>query len=146
MATSLAWVDDFGTAELTNGFDAPGDRFAQWMPLSPGKSDGGRVQAVALGTGITYAWGHRTNFGAKFSLRYIDNTDQDLCIRLKYHMEGGGIITVNTGDSDSNSYDCYLWPGTEVAITGPDPKDKKYAVTLSVINAIASEIMLCRYP
>jgi len=146
MATSIVWTDEFGSVELTNGMPAPGDRFSGWKPLVPDKGTGARVVATALGTGITYAWNHRRNFGASFTLGYIPNTDQDVCARLKDHLEGGGSIVLHTGDAEGNTYDCHIWPGTEVSIGGPDKQDKRYTVTLSVLNDTASEIMVCRYP
>lgn len=145
MVTSLTWTDDFGFAELTNGMPEPGDRFSGWTHLTTEAKGGARVSAVALGTGLTYTWDHRVDYGAKFSLAYIANADQVLCARLKLHLEGGGTVTVNTGDSDDNSYDCTIWPGSEVSLGPPDKKDLKLTVSLSVRNT-AADFMLCTYP
>ena len=141
---AINWTDTFGNAELRNIAAAPGDGFLGWKPLTPGK--GARVTATALGTGITFGWNHRRNFGASFTLAHIAYANQDLVARLKDHLEGGGLISVNTGDSNSAVYQCYIWPESEVQITGPDKTDRQFSISLAVINLTADEIMTCVYP
>lgn len=136
MATSIEW--DGG--ELTNGAPAPGDRFRGWIPIS---IPIGPLHH-ALGTGIPYKWTHRDDYGAKFSLPYIPNSEQDTCAQLIRHLLKGGLITVNTGDDDNNTYDCYLWPGSTPELSPPDPKDLKRVLTISVLNGV-QEDMICAY-
>lgn len=142
MATEITWTDDLGPATLANGIPEPGDRFSGWTTLTTEK--GARVSAVALGTGITSAWNHRTDYGAKFSLNFIEITFQQTAARLKEHLEGGGVVTVTTGDNSNNTFDCTIWPGSEVTISAPDKTDFRFSVALSVRNT-ASAHMICIY-
>lgn len=144
MATSITFTDGTGAAELTNGMPAPGDRFTGWTLLTNVSDNGAGVVKHALGTGLPAAYSFRTDYGAKFSLRYIPNADQATLTRLKRHLESGGSITVTTGDTEGNSYTAYLWPGARVEISAPDRQDLRLTVTLSVLNADAAD-MLCLY-
>jgi hypothetical protein len=141
MATSISFTDDTGFVSITNGFPVPGDRLRGWKPLV---SPIGPLHH-ALGTGVPYKWTHRRDYGAKFDLPYIPDSAQDDCQRLIDWMLTGGIITVTTGDQFTSTYECYLWPGSEPELSGPNPQDLKRTLSLSVLNSEA-ERMICQYP
>lgn len=140
---SIDFIDDAGAATLTNGKSGGPARFSSWvpfqMPIGP--------KAVALGTGIVYRWAHRTDYGARFELRHIPNTNLDVALRLIHHLESGGVITVNTGDFASRSYDnCTLAPDADLSnvLQLSNPAMLEYTLSLAVVNLDGAP-MLCVY-
>lgn len=144
MAASITFTDAVGAVTVSNGFPAPGDRFSGWQILTTQTENGAGVQRQALGTGLTYHWAFRTDYGAKFSLRYIPSSAQADLARLKRWLESGGEVVVDTNDNTTNQYTCTLWPGSRVEISPPDPKDLRLTVTLSVRNTAAVDCV-CDY-
>lgn len=140
MATSIAFTDGTGSVTLTNGKTAPVDRFQKWVPLT---QPIGPVHN-ALGTGVPYLYEHRCDYGAKFVLPYVPNSSQSDLVRLVRHLLRAGSVTVTTGDSGSNVYTCYLWPGSTPSISEPDPRTLERTLTLSVLNASEAD-MVCLY-
>ena len=141
MASSITFTDDDGAVTIDNGFDAPGDRFMGWTPMS----DPVGPLHHALGTQIPYKWTHAEKEGAAFKLGYIPGSSVRDCLRLIKWLKKGGVVTVNTGDSESNIYDnCYLWPGSTPELSPPDKQDLKHVLTLALLNA-DGEPMVCLY-
>jgi len=145
MASSIAFTDGTGTVTLDNGMPAPGDRFRGWQNLADAPNDGSNVTRVALGTGATYQWNFRQDYGAKFTLAYIPNSKQDDLDRFRRWAYSGGSFTVDTGDSSGRSYTCTLWPGSTVDLSPPDAKDLRLTLTVSVRNTVGA-VMVCTYP
>ncbi|MDH5316220.1 MAG: hypothetical protein OEW44_07045 [Gemmatimonadota bacterium] len=151
MATSIAWTDESGSVTLTNGKPVPGDRLAGWLPMARTIGpEGGNP--VALGSGITYGWEHRVDFGVKFSLEYIPQTSlRDVqrlilwLLRGETSSNGGeGVVTLNTGDQVGNSYNCRIWPGSTPELEQMDRNQIEYRLTLELLNT-AQDFMVCGY-
>ena len=141
MASSITWTDT-APRSLTNSKPTPADRFDNWRPISPHSASA----VPGLGTGVTHVWEFRQDYGAEFSLSKIPVEDTDLCMRLLRHLQIGGQVTVNTGDSSSRSYTCIRFPGWEIP-DGPEMTDNRmleYTLTLKLKN-VASADMLCNY-
>jgi hypothetical protein len=137
---SISFTDTTGGVTITNGKPSPANRFQGWVPL--GTPIGPFVRA--LGTGIPYRWTFREDHGAKFMLPYIPNSSQSDLHRLRMHLLNGGTITVTTGDEDSATYTCYLWPEGDAEISAPNKETVERTLTLSVLNSEASP-MTCVY-
>lgn len=149
MATSISFTDTIGAATLTNGKPFPGDRFANWTPLSrpfgesASRQSDGRITRFRL----------RDDFGASFELRGIPVRTTgalrlvDIADRLVYHLLNGGTCTVNTGDAESNSYaTCSLMPETEPQLQLSDPQALEYTLSVSLLNVAGSPVrMVCHY-
>jgi hypothetical protein len=142
VATSIVF-NDGSSVTLTNSKPTPGDRLSGWTPLTENSDNGAGIRRFGLGTGTAYAWTFRTDYGARFMLRHIPKSDTAKVMRLKRHLEGGGQVTVNTGDSASNSYTCTLWPGSRVEVSPPD-EDQELTVTLAVRNTVSQDAV-CLY-
>jgi hypothetical protein len=139
----ISWIDSTGAATLASSWPAPADRFRNWQPTSRDFAD----HATGLGSGQRYAWSYREDYGASFEIPGIANTDVDLALRLQKHLEGGGIVEVETEDESTNTYStCGIYPGTEVEIVLEDRAMLEYTVRLTVLNRAASPApMLCEY-
>jgi len=137
---SISFTDANGGVTIDNDKAAPVDRFQGWVPLGEPIGPLGH----ALGTGIPYRWTFREDHGAKFMLPYIPNSSQSDLHRLRMHLLGGGSITVDTEDEVSNTYTCYLWPGSNPEISTPSKETAERTLTLSVLNSEA-EPMVCVY-
>lgn len=141
MATSLAWTDGGGATSLTNGKPVPADRFTNWTP----QSFSVKAEAESLATGQPFPFVFRTDFGSTFSLDKIPNTSQAAVLRLQRWLDGGGVVTVNTGDVASRSYaTCYQPKGARSSFTLTNAKTLEYTLSLTLINAAAAD-MLCIY-
>jgi hypothetical protein len=142
---AITFTDGTGTATLDNGLTATaggvGSRFASWVPFTRRIGE----RAVALGTGASYSFTFRIDYGAAFEMRDIPNTNQGTILRLIRHLEGGGTITVTTGDSASRTYtNCSIDPETAPSLAFQDAQFLTYSLSLSVIN-LAGADMLCTY-
>lgn len=146
MAT-IEFTDSTGAALLTNGYFAEADgvatRFRGWRPFT---RPIGPLE-TALGTGRSYRFVFRTDYGAAFAVAEIPNSSLDIALRLMAHLLNGGTIAVATEDIASRLYStCGLAPGTEPALEGPDPVTLRYTLSLTVINlATPGAPMLCIY-
>jgi hypothetical protein len=141
MATSITWTDT-APRTLTNSKPTPADRFDNWRSITPHSASA----AVGLGTGTTHVWEFRQDYGAEFALSKIPTEDQDMVMRLLRHLQIGGQVTVNTGDSAGRSYTCIRFPGWEVP-DGAEMTDNRmleYTLTLKLKN-VAPADMLCNY-
>ena len=151
MATAITFTDEDGSVSLSNGKPVPGDRLAGWVPLvqTIGPESG---NPVALGSGITYGWEHRIDYGARFSLEHIPQADLRDVVRLIRWLTRGedtpssnnGEIVVNTGDVVPNSYTCRIWPGSVPQLEQMDRGMIEYRLTLEVLNT-DDDVMVCSY-
>jgi hypothetical protein len=141
MASSLAFTDDLGAATLTNGYPAPGDRFAAWTPKSPLKA----VEAETLADGTVHVFEFHAKYLATFELRYIPQDQWRLAMRLIRHLNRGGEVTVNTGDAEDNVYTCQKQMGTEPELGPPDPVTLRRTLKLTLRNTEQADL-LCTWP
>jgi hypothetical protein len=142
---SVTFTDGTGTATLDNGTTAiaggVGSRFASWTPFTRRIGE----RAVALGTGVSYAFTFRIDYGASFSMRDIPASAQDVAMRLIRHLLGGGVVTVTTGDTSSRTYtNCGIDPEATPALAFQDAQFLTYSLDLSVLNLSGAD-MLCTY-
>jgi hypothetical protein len=142
---SISFTDGTGAATLDNGLTGSaagvGSRFASWVPFTRRIGE----RAVALGTGASYAFTFRIDYGATFEMRDIPNTNQATIMRLIRHLEGGGTITVTTGDTAARTYsNCSINPETGPSLAFQDATFLTYTLSLSVINLSGAD-MLCTY-
>lgn len=151
MATSITFTDETGAVTVTNSKPVPGDRLAGWTPLvrTIGPEGG---NPVALGTGITYGWEHRVDYGTRFSLEHIPQASLRSVQRLILWLMRGetsagggeGVVTLNTGDVFGNSYSCRIWPGSEPQLEQMDRGMIEYRLTLELLNT-DDDFMVCGY-
>jgi hypothetical protein len=140
VASSLEFND--GTpATLTNGYPAPGDRFAGWMMDSPLKG----VEAEALADGTLHVFEFHAKYIASLELRHIPQDQVAVALRLIRHLNRGGEVTVNTGDVDDNSYVVQKLAGSSPELGKPDPQTLRRTLKLTVRNTEEAD-MLCEYP
>lgn len=139
---AIAWTDAIGAASLTNGVPVPGDRFRTWLPVS---RPVGAI-ATSLGTGQRYMFAFRTDRMAGFTLAEIPMASLALVVRLIAHLEGGGTVSVTTGDNASRVYaTCGLAEGAEPQLTQQDATNLTYALSLTLVNLGSTDPMLCDY-
>lgn len=151
MATTITFTDADGAVSLSNGKPVPGDRLAAWTPLvkTIGPEGG---NPVALGSGITYGWEHRIDYGVRFQLQYIPMASLRDVVRLMRWLlrgddlptAGDGVVILNTGDQYGNSYSCRIWPGSEPELEQSDRNQIEYTLTLELLN-MGGDIMVCSY-
>jgi hypothetical protein len=141
LASSLEWTDAEGFAELTNGYPAPGDRFAAWVTSSPLKG----VEAETLADGTLHVYEFHAKYLATFELRYIPQDQWRLAMRLIRHLNRGGEVTVNTGDAEDNVYTCQKQMGTEPELGPPDPVTLRRTLKLTLRNTEQADL-LCTWP
>lgn len=142
---SISFTDGTGAATLDNGTTAiaggVGSRFASWTPFTRRIGE----RAVALGTGATYAFTFRIDYGATFTMRDIPASEQAIALRLIRHLLGGGTCTVTTGDTASRTYNnCSIDPEATPALAFQDATFLTYSFDVSVINLSGAD-MLCTY-
>lgn len=142
---SITFTDGTGTATLDNGLtsggSAPGSRFASWVPFTRRVGE----RATALGTGASYSFTFRIDYGATFQMRDLPNTTQATAMRLIRHLQGGGTCTVTTGDAASRTYNnCGIDPEGQVSLEFQDAMFLTYTMSLALIN-LSSADMLCQY-
>lgn len=143
MATSIAFTDGTGAATLTADSQLlpPLDRFWGWTPINP--TEESADTKVSL-TGVTHEWAYRTDYGAAFELRRISSESLSVVERLIRWLRSGNTVTVNTGDVDSATYTCRLFPGTVPSVTLADEGMRWYTLVLSLKNTSAA-VMGCDY-
>lgn len=132
---NVQWTDAVGGAQII----VPNLRFANW---TPGAVDIGPSRE-ALGTGLTFKFVERRDYTASFQMQALVPNTMPLMQRLKLWMEGGGEITVNTQDSQLNSYACVRAPGSNISWTW-DTMNLWFTMSLAVKNTIAQP-MVCYY-
>lgn len=142
---SITFTDTTGTATLDNGLTSAaggvGSRFASWTPFTRRIGE----RAVALGTGATYSFTFRIDYGASFTMRDIENSSQETAMRLMRHLQGGGVVTVTTADSSARTYtNCSIDPDSTTALAFQDATYLTYTLDLSLINLSGAD-MLCIY-
>jgi hypothetical protein len=137
MASQIDFTDATGAATLTNGKEAPFDRFAGWRSWKKGigPSD------VAAGTGRTFHWNFRNDQLAFFELPMIPMDSLDVVERLQYHLETGGEVTVTVGDEAEHVYVCVIAPGTEVEYEQTDAQELEYTLRLTLKNTAAAPLL-----
>jgi hypothetical protein len=141
MASSLEWDDDQGAGTLTNGYPAPGDRFAAWETDSPLMG----VEAEALADGTLHVFEFHVKYVATFELRDIPQDQWRLAMRLVRHLNRGGEVTVNTGDSEGNTYTCQKLKGSQPSLGKPDPNTLRRTLKLTLRNTDTDD-MVCIWP
>jgi hypothetical protein len=141
MASSLVFTDAQGSATLTNGYPAPGDRFAAWVPKSPPKS----VEAETLADGTLHVFLFHHKYAATFELRHIPQDQVGTAMRLIRWLNEGGEVTVNTGDAESNIYTCQKVMGSEPELGPPDPVTLRRTLKLTLRNTEAADL-ICTWP
>jgi hypothetical protein len=136
MASSLTWSDGEGAGELTNGYPAPGDRFAAWKTDSPLKG----VEAEALADGTLHVFEFHAKYLATFELRHIPQDQWSAAMRLVRHLNRGGEVTVNTGDVESRVYTCQKQMGADPELGPPDPQNLRRTLKLTLRNTEAEDM------
>lgn len=119
-------------------------RLDGWIP-SPGASlFGDRQDPLDRATApVVFEIG--INASASFSVLFT-NDNMPIAVRLKKHLERGGVCTVNTGDNTNRSYaNCCLYADGDIpAITQENKDVLDYRITLTLRN-LASTDMVCIY-
>jgi hypothetical protein len=141
MASSLEWTDDVGAGELTNGYPAPGDRFAGWEMDSPIHG----VEAETLADGTVHVFEFHAKYHVTFELRDIPQDQVAMALRLVRHLNRAGEVTVNTGDAEDRSYTCQKVKGSNPALGKPDPVTLRRTLKLTLRNT-EQEDLLCLWP
>jgi hypothetical protein len=140
MASELEWTDSEGTETLTNGYPAPGDRFAAWHAKSPIV---GPAESALAGTLHVYEF--RADYTASFELRGIPQSQVAAALRLIRHLNRGGEVTVYTGDAEDNVYTCQKVADSDPDLGPPDPKDLRRTLKLTLRNTEQADL-LCLWP
>jgi hypothetical protein len=140
MASSISFTDAAGFATLTNGYPAPGDRFAAWEMDSP--IVGPEEEALA---GTLYVWEFRADYLASFELHDIPQDHVATALRLIRHLNRAGEVTVNTGDALGRFYVCQKAKGTQPELSRPDPQSLRRILKLTLRNTADAD-MLCLWP
>lgn len=132
--SSISFTDSIGAATLQSPMNAPGNRFANWVP---DVQDIGSPE-VAVGTGISYLFILRTDYCASFEVPYLTEAQLAVAHRLKRWLMQGGAVTVTTNDNDSNTYTAYLRAGTVPSIELTDRALMEYTMSLELKNSAAA--------
>ena len=141
MSSEISYTDDAGSTTFSNGLDAPGDRFNNWVPMNPMAG----AEAEALGTGELFVFKFRDDYGASFEIREIAQDNVAAALRLIRHLNNAGEVTVTTGDADGNEYTCKKWKGAEPSLSAADPKSLKRTLKLTLKSTL-SETMVVVWP
>jgi hypothetical protein len=118
----IYFTDATGLASL----DCVAPRFRGWLPDIDVVAD----SHVAVGTGLTYAYEHRTDYVLDTSIEHMAADEIPVALRLKRHLLLGGECCVVTEDLDDNAYRCVVRPGAVPEMSGPDPATLHYALAL----------------
>ncbi len=140
MASSIAFNDGVA-ATLSNGRTPPFDRFWGVRPVSMAVADTDTI----LGTQRTVAFEFARVRGIYLEVRNIPNTSQDICDRLKLHLETGGAATLNTGDGSHGPFTVALFPGTQVEVAEMDEVKMELAVRVTLMNTTLGTPILIQY-
>ena len=147
---SIAFTDGIGAATLVNNFPAPGDRFANWTPITRPYGD----SVSRLSDGAITMFVTRTDYGASFDLVGIPVKAQTggtnlvaVADRLIAWLMQGGTCSVTTGDSLSSVYPtCGLWPGSTPTLRLTNTKTLEYTLSLQLLNLAGSPVRMdCAY-
>lgn len=128
--------NDGAAAVLESAWPAPGNRFANWVPLS--RPSGHHAHTLADET--LHRLTLRTDYGASFDmpgLRMGDEADAplDIADRLVAHLINGGTCAVYTEDALGSTYlNCSLLPRTTPALRQTDARHLEYALSVSLLN------------
>lgn len=132
--TSIAF-DDGTSATLTNGKPYPANRFDNWtpVPIVRGTVVGRQSDLTPHGfftadvCGVTFQL-------SKIPVRTTDTVRYlEIARRLVRHLKKCGSCTVNTGDTDSNSYSTlYNMPGAEPSLSLTDTNQLEYTLSVSL--------------
>jgi hypothetical protein len=145
---AINFTDGEGAETLTNGYTAVGggvgSRFRGWTPFI--RPIGPRE--TSLGTGRTYQFEFRKDYGASFRLEEIPQSELGVAMRLVAWLLAGGEVEVVTGDVAARSYaTCVCAPDAEPSLTMSNDRDIRYTLELTLINvATPPAAMLCEYP
>lgn len=132
--STITWSDDEGLATLSNGKQAPGDRFGLWkpdsVPIGP--------SATRLGSGRVDQFEFRRDNRVSFELAAIPSSELSKLRRLKYHLMCGGIVQL-AGDRELiGEYEfCAIAPDIEPDYEMSDRENLEYTFTATLI---ASEV------
>lgn len=139
---SITFDDGSGNQTINSAWPAPANRFGNWIP-KPTKIG---ERSTAVGDGVRYQWAHRTDYGASFELPGIARSSEQVLQLFKLHADAGGLFTVTTADSETNTYtECGLAPGALVEILF-DRKRGFFTLVLDVIHVSATpEQLRCLY-
>lgn len=143
MATTIAFTDTVGAATLDNGKTAPHDRFTNWTPRTRPHGERAARQSDKKLTVIRFG----TLYGVHFELPYIPSAGASskllIADRLVYHLETGGVCTVNTGDAASTSFsNAIVNPDIEPELRLTDREHMEYTLSLDLLLTSAP---ICRY-
>lgn len=140
MASSIVF-NDGAAATCSNSRAAPFDRFWGVRPVSASIGP----KATILGTQRTAAFEFASVRGVYLEIRHIPNTLQDICDRLKLHLETGDSATLNTGDGTHGPYTVALFPGTTVEVAEMDENRMELVVRVSLMNTTLGTPILIQY-
>jgi hypothetical protein len=115
------------------------DRFNNWRPRS---FVVGQKRSL-LATGERRVWAYRTSHGAEFELRDIPHTSMEAMAALALHLDGGGIVEVDTGDGVHVYPNCCLAPDADPPFPDlADARSQRYTMSFRLINLDGAP-MLC---
>lgn len=145
MSATITFTDTTGAATLQSPVPSPGDRFGNWTL----DVDDVGPRAHELGSGIAHQFVFRTDYVARFEVRYLTAGQLAVAHRLKRHLTGGdnatgGSCVVNTDDAANRSYTCRLREGTTPSLQLTDTKLMEWTLTLDLKNTAAAA-MVCDY-
>lgn len=145
--TSIVFTDDTGAATLTNSKPFPANRFDDWTPIPV--VNGALVHRQSDMTPTRF----KTSVvrGVSFSLSKIPQRTSSavrlvgIAERLMEHLQNGGSVTVNTGDTSTSSYSgLYLAPGTVPSLVLSDSNQLEYTLTLALFSPAGTRLT-CYY-
>jgi hypothetical protein len=134
----IAYTDDEGATEFSNGLPMPGGKFNGWTPLAPVIG----AEEEALGTGEGFIWEFRADYGASFTINEIRQDNVAAALRLIRHLNRFGEVTVFTEDADANIYTCKKWKGREPELSPPDPRSMRRSLKLTLKSLTATDMVV----
>lgn len=134
---------------LWNGKPTPGDRLANWTPLTTPIGD----TATRMSDGALSMFAYRTDYGASFELPQIPVAKiggerlADYADRLVMWLKQGGTCILLTGDVEQNGYSPVgLMPGAAPSLALTDKVNLEYTLRVALVNLAASPVrMVCHY-
>lgn len=132
---TLVFNDGSGPVTLTAGTPT----LANWTPDGdePGST------SVRIGTGVTDKVIFRRDHYASFIIEHMRMTDATTLMRLKFWLESGGTVTINTQDLANRVYNAILRPGTKPVIQY-DRVTLDLTMSVQVKN-LADQVLICEY-
>lgn len=142
MAT-ISFNNGSGVQTLSSIWPTPANRFRGWRPLPEGRGE----RATAWGDGRMYRFLGRIDYGAHVELHGIARSNDAVVQQFKRWADDGGVFTITTADSESNTYtEVALAPGTFVEIVPELRRQRVITVICDVINVAATPARLrCIY-